>query len=564
MVKTGRLMAISLIDMAFSFFQSVRGDGLAELGAHVGAGGERAVLVRDFDLDGRAPFLFEWRSALPAGIALAVASAFAPGLLAMTLLLAVGVALGSLLVGEPGDARRALSVGATAVGTAWLLLAPWSIDMLRPEGLVHSLFGPGLATSRGMSLGAALRLETGRLGGAPYGWALLLAAALPLVIGKGWRFSWAVRCWAIVAVDAVFVTAAGRGWLGLPVPSPDLFLAPAAIALAWLIALGFVAFRIDLSEFRFGVPQAAAVAASAAFAVASLPLLTAAGSGRFDLHRSTMASQLGYIDSSGAKGDFRVLWLGDPETLPVNSWRIAPGLAFGTSRNGLGSLADQWAPPRPGASGVLGDAIKIALNGRTTRLGHLLGPMGVRYVVIPRRVAPKAAGRPLLTPSRDVAGALAEQVDFRQLDATNDLSVFENAAWVPTRAKLSAAQASNVSRAGRGLQAASDNELAGVSRVLSKRRSDFAFSGPVEDATAILFAETPSTNWHLRVDGKAAERDPAFGFGSVYLVPRGGNATLRYSTPILRWLLLLLEVAVWVVVVRTSLEWHRGTRGELT
>jgi hypothetical protein len=212
---------------------------------------------------------------------------------------------------------------------------------------------------------------------------------------------------------------------------------------------------------------------------------------------------------------------------------------------------------------VLGDAIKVALNGRTTRLGHLLGPMGVRYVVIPRRVAPRGAGRPLLTPSRDVAGALAEQVDFRQLDATNDLSVFENAAWVPTRAKLSTAQASNVSRAGRGLQAASDNELAGVSRALSKRRSDFTYSGSVDDDSAVLFAETPSTNWHLRVEGKNAERDSAFGFGSVYLVPRGGDATLRYSTPILRWLLLLLEIAVWVVVIRTTLEWRRGTRGEL-
>ncbi len=395
----------------------------------------------------REPFLFEWRSALGAGIALAVASAFAPGLLAMTIVLAVGVALGSVLTGERGDARRALSVGAVAVGIALLLLAPWSITMLHPEGLVHTLFGPGLAVSRGLSLGEALRLETGRLGGAPFGWAILVAAALPLVIGKGWRFSWAVRCWAVIVVDAVFVVAIGRGWLGLPVPSADLFLAPAAIALAWLIALGFVAFRIDLSEFRFGVPQAAAAAASVAFAVASLPLLAAAGTGHFGLASSTLGSQLAYIDSSAPKGDFRVLWVGDPETLPVDAWPIAPGLAFGTSRNGVGSLADRWAPPRAGSSRALGDAIKIALNGRTTRLGHLLGPMAVRYVVVPRRVGPKADGRVVMSPSRDVAGALAEQVDFRQLDDTSDLAVFENAAWIPC-----ARQAHRRARRQRGLR----------------------------------------------------------------------------------------------------------------
>ena len=512
----------------------------------------------------RAPFLFEWRAALGTGILLAVFASFAPGLLAMTLVLAVGIALGSLLVGQFGDARRALEIGGTATGIALLLLAPWSFTMLSPGGLVHALFGPGLATSRGLSLGSALRLETGRLGGAPFGWALLVVALLPLAIGRGWRFSWAVRCWAVVVVDALFVVALGRGWLGLPVPSPDVFLAPAAIALAWLVALGFVAFRIDLSEFRFGVPQAAAGVASVAFALGALPVAGAAVSGRFDLAPSTLAAQLGgYLDSSAKKGDYRVLWVGDPEALPLASWPIADGLAFGTSRNGTGDLTDQWVPTQPGASSALGDAVKVALNGRTTRLGHLLGPMGVRYVVVPRRVGPRAHGRALLEPSRDVAGALSEQVDFRQLDATTDLAVFENAAWVPMRSTLTSAQAANIAHAGKGFRAANDNELVGVTPALRDKRSDFNYGGTLESDSSVLFTETPSSHWHLRVNGHRVSRADAFGYGSVYKVAEGGKATLRYSTPILRWLSLLLELGVWVVAARAAWNFRRSTRGEV-
>lgn len=510
----------------------------------------------------REPFIFEWRGALGVSLLLAVGAMFVPGLLAVTLVLSVGIAVGSWLVGEPGDARRALSVGVTAVVVSLLLLAPWSFTMLHPDGAMHALFGPGLATSRGLSFGSALRLETGRLGGAPFGWALLVAAALPLAIGRGWRLSWAIRCWSVIVVTAAFVTLAGRGWLGIPVPSPDIFLAPAGIAVAWAIALGFISFRIDLREFRFGFPQVALGVASVAFAFSALPLLGAAGSGRWGLEKATLARQLAYIDDAASGGDFRVLWVGDPETLPVDSWRIAPGLSYGTSRNGVGEVTEQWAPNRPGPSQVMGDAVKIALNGRTTRLGQLLGPMGVRYVVIPRRVAPRAAGRPSLPPSRDVAGAMAEQTDFRQLDATNDLAVFENASWVPIRATLTADQADDVASANRGFLAAGGNEIGGSKAALTKSNSAYSYSGTVGDNAGVYFAETPSGRWKLKVGKDIAKRGQAYGIGSVYVADSSGKATLKYASSPIRWLSLLLELAVWVLVIRGAIAWRKSSRGE--
>jgi hypothetical protein len=389
-----------------------------------------------------------------------------------------------------------------------------------------------------------------------------VAAALPLLIGRGWRLSWAIRCWTVIVVDAAFLTAVGRGWIGLPVPSPELFLAPAAIAIAWSIALGFVSFRIDLREFRFGAPQVAAAVASLAFFAAAVPVVAAAGNGRWGLDSSTLATQLGYIEPNGKTGDFRVLWLGDPETLPVDGWRIAPGLAYGTSRNGLGELTDALAPNRPGPSAALGAAVRIALNGRTTLLGHLLGPMGVRYVVVPRRVGPAAPGRPVLSPSRDVAGALAEQADFRQLDASQDLAVFANASWVPIRAALTEAQAREVVAAGKGFDAATENTIGGAPPTLATRKSDYNFAGALRSG-AVFFAESPSSRWKLKVNGASTTRRSAYNFASIYTADGSGAAKLTYTTSPIRWLSIVLELAVWAFVIRAAWAWRRSTRGEL-
>ena len=42
-----------------------------------------------------------------------------------------------------------------------------------------------------------LRFQTGPFGNTPLGWAFLVAAALPLVIGRGWRLGWSVRAWFV-------------------------------------------------------------------------------------------------------------------------------------------------------------------------------------------------------------------------------------------------------------------------------------------------------------------------------------------------------------------------------
>ena len=113
-----------------------------------------------------------------------------------------------------------------------------------------------------------MRFQTGPLGAPPIGWAFLVAAALPLLIGRGWRLAWAIRMW-VVAIGCVLVAwASGLGWLPTALRSPEVLLAPAAVALALATALGVVAFETDLPGYRFGWRQLASVVAGSAAVLA--------------------------------------------------------------------------------------------------------------------------------------------------------------------------------------------------------------------------------------------------------------------------------------------------------
>ena len=84
------------------------------------------------------------------------------------------------------------------------------------------------------------------MGAAPLGWALLVVAAVPLVLGRDWRLAWAVRLWMVALTCVGVAWAGGQGWIPLQFQSPDVLLAFAAAALAGAVALGAVAFETDL------------------------------------------------------------------------------------------------------------------------------------------------------------------------------------------------------------------------------------------------------------------------------------------------------------------------------
>ena len=262
-----------------------------------------------------------------------------------------------------------------------------------------------------------------------------MAATLPLVIGRAWRLRWAVRAWILAAAGWAAAIVAGSDGMPLSLGPPELLLAPAACGLALATALGMVAFEVDLPGYRFGWRQVASGVAALAVTVATFPVLGASLDGDWGAPRDGMASVLGFLDAEQeTDGPFRTLWIGEPSVLPLGGWELEEGLAWGLSDDGLPNVIDRWSGSPDGTTGLVADAIDLATHRETARLGRLLGPMGVRYVVLVE------ADRPIVGPRQPVPAelvdALGQQLDLAEIGVDEGLHVYRNTAWFASRAVL--------------------------------------------------------------------------------------------------------------------------------
>ena len=507
----------------------------------------RLARLEPFAEPGRGPA--RWPEMLGFGMLLALVAAFVPVIAVAAVLAGVGLAVGSLVVGGRSATLGAVVAAAGGVGVAFVLLLPWSFQLIHPDGW-STVTGVARATGEGFGLGALLRFHVGPMGSSPLGWAFLVAAALPLILGKGWRLEWAVRFWMAALVCVGVAWASGRGWLPLRLESPDVLLAPAAAALAAAAALGAVAFEIDLRGYRFGWRQGASVAAGAVLGVASLPLLAAVPDGRWHLPATEVARSVAWMEPEAARGAFRVLWVGDPAVLPLDGWRLADGIAYGTSRNGPPELTDLLPGPPSGPTEKIADALRIAGQGGTARLGRLLAPMAIRYVVVPRQLASGDAdddGRDL---PAGLSRALNSQLDLRVLPSDASAAVYENTSWGPGRASVQAPLATGAFSEGLGAGA----DLS-ANRPVLPGAGPVRFSGPLPDGSQVFLSESLSSRWELTVGGDRADRSDAFAVANVFSPDRTGSARLRFRTPVLRYLAVAVHLALWIVVAR--LLWRR-------
>ncbi len=493
-----------------------------------------------------------WPPIVALGLLLAVAGAFAPSVIVALLVAAVGLALGGVLA--DGGGRRALSLIATSTGVALVLLVPWSFDLLLPGSGSERLTAAAVAPARALGLGTLMRFHTGPLGGGIIGWAFVVTAALPLAVANGWRLAWATRCWGVALAGWAFAWTAGRGWLPIPGAAPEVALAPVAAALALAAGIGLVAFREDVPAYQFGWRQFASTAAGVAVVIGTLPVIAAAVDGRWHLPARDYRAQLSWMPDHRPEGAFRVLWIGDPEALPLHGWPLREGVAFGLSDGGVPDVTALWPASDEGATGLVADALALARRQRTTRLGLELAPMAIRYLVVVDRAAPTRKSARLSPLPPDVVAGLGEQLDLKLVSRDNDQLVYENAAWGPGRARLPESRPAPDTIAAR--------DLAGAAPALVRENSPLKFRGEIESGDTVYFSQAASKNWRLDVAGRSAPQRRALGWANAFSVDRGGPGTLRYRTSIVRPAIVLFEFALWVLAIRylvVNRRRHRGT-----
>jgi GT2 family glycosyltransferase len=524
-------------------------------------------------LDGPGPASVRpWRHSvvgwsLALGLLDALVTSLAPSAALITLLVALGLALGHIAAGRSGGLQPAARVVLTSLGASAVmvvLLAPWSLAVLGGPGRLQVLAGVPVSPSTAAGWGSLLRLAAGPIGDAALAWAFLAAAALPLVIGTRWRLAWGYRAWSMAVVAWVFAWLGGRGWLGPIDIVPQVMLVPAGVGIALAVGLGVSAFQLDLPGYRFGWRQAAAVTAAAAAVVGMLPVLVGSLGGRWDLVSTGYGQATSWMAANQVDGASRVVWIGDPRVLPGSGWELAPGLAYAVTEGGVPDVTALWQGSSPGAAGAVGDAIGLARRDATVRLGRLLAPYAVRYVVVVDSIAPAIAGfqTPLTyQPPADVIPALTAQVDLRQVISQGGFEVFVNSGALPVTGVRAAGHAAP---AGASAVTGGPADLNGWRAALSAGPESTSFTGRVGPG-AVLAAVGPGTGFVMTErDGSVVHATGAFGYAATFTVPRATTVTVSYAASPAHALEITLEIVLWVVALaaiagrRRWLDWWWG------
>ncbi|MFP5322142.1 MAG: glycosyltransferase [Acidimicrobiia bacterium] len=487
------------------------------------------------------------------GLLLALVTAIDPAVLPVVAVVIVGLVLGSALAGATAGAGRLVLCGAGALVVAVVLHVPWALDFVLPGAAWTQVVGhAGIAEAP--TLGTLFRFDVGPVGGSALAFGFPIAATLPLLIGRDWRFEWAVRAWT-VALVLMGLTWAGDGdRLPVALPPAETMLAPAAACLAMALGLGVIAFEVDLRAYHFGWRQIASIAALVALVIGAVPTMLDAGNGRWYLPSGGLESTFGFLEED--EPGYRVLWIGHPDVLPLPGHALdldaggdptAEHVVYATSDEGLPSITDGWPASGGGATELIEDALELAADGQTSRLGRLLAPMAIRYVVVPSAAAPRPLGGVRQPAPATVVDVLGDQLDLAAEPVNPAYTVYHNEAALPTPALLPA----GVGDGGRAFDVTSD-DLADAEPVLQDRTGPTRWEGEVPAGGTVLHAVSADDGWELQVEGDAVPATKLFGWAQGFSPDASGGAELRYDTDLLRYGVVALQLVLWLLVIRTA------------
>ncbi|MEO6629907.1 MAG: hypothetical protein ABIP03_15215, partial [Aquihabitans sp.] len=482
--------------------------------------------------------------------------AFVPTFVAFALVVGVALALGSLFCFRVAGVARLLTVTVGAALVAFMLNLPWSLDLITAPAPWQAMGGVGGAEGGTLDLGRVLRFESGPWGAAPLGWAFLLAGALPVIIGRSWRLEWAVRAWFVVLAGWGVLWAGQAGHLPFGLPAPEVVLAPVAAGLSLTAALGLASFEIDLRAYRFGWRQILSVAAATGVVLGAIPLGAGLLDGRWRMPSRDYRAPLDDLVATERGTPFRVLWVGDPEVLPAAGWRLDDQVSYTTTDRGSPTMLDRFSVAPPGQTERVADALRLTQDRRTNRLGHLLAPMGIRYLVVPSQLAPNTtAGSGVRTPPASLTNTLGQQLDLEEVPLSDGLVVYRNIAAIASRSVLPDREGDRTR-----FTDAADDDLSSASPALTADVGAVDARGDVSAVGDLLVAQSADPKWVLRIDGVPMARRTDYGWANTFTATRKGSATLRYNTPLTHRLWSGGQAVAWAFVIEVRRRSRRAER----
>ncbi|HEX6310957.1 MAG TPA: glycosyltransferase family 2 protein [Acidimicrobiia bacterium] len=452
---------------------------------------------------------------------------------------AVAMLLASPVVGGALPALRMVIATVVASVGAVMLLFPWPLEFVGADRAAFGfLFRPDL------SLSDVLRFQTGPSGAGWAAWGLLAAAVLALAIATGARLAWAARAWMMALVGFAGAWLPARFAPDEWVPAPEAALSLAALGVALAIGVGVAALvEGDLRQFRFGWRQPVVAVAGIGMVAALFAFAADAADGRWHAPSEDWDQALGFLRAEESEGGFRVLWVGDSQVLPLDPVITPGGVGYVLTRDGPGDALGLYPAPEQDADRVVASAVDLVGDQRTSRIGHLVAPMGVRYVAMPSRSGPGA--ETVANPPAAVAAAFDDQTDLVRLGTDPGIVLYENIAWAPTRADVPEAEAADLPLdSGNPLRAAQRTDLTGAEPL----RGPVTGSAPAAPGT-VLWSEAFDDDWQARSGGERLDHVEPFGLVNGYVLAERGSVAITYEGQTRRYGMLAVQGALWIVVL---------------
>jgi len=482
------------------------------------------------------------------GLLLAVVAAFEPFVLLMAPALAAVLVVASGLTGSVLLPLRAVFMTVLSSTIGGGLHALWWLRYSDdPSAAWQILVGP----ERG---GPSELIDLMRFSVGPWSDSVLLfglpgIAVLALLLGRDWRAAWAPRAWSIALGSYAAAWISTNDVVGIDLPDAHLLLVPAGVGLAWAAGIAFAAFELDVP--RFGIRlRRFTIAVGVLALLASLgPAVGAANGGAFGAPGTDLSGALRFISLEPAEGSYRVLWIGERDLLPAPGRQIDERLWVTTSLDGLPDVRANWLPPVTTADNEMLAVLDAGFEGQTARIGRLLAPFAVRYLIVPQALAPSFAGAEVIEIDPSVINTLGSQLDLKRIATDPSVIVYENTEWRPVRA---------VTALNNPVLGVSDAATLAVTATgewfptLLRSDGPTQFTGEVTTGT-IINAVGDADTWSLTVGDQRLDPSEFGGWAAAWNVPAGGQASLVHEAPSGHGWMLLLQWIAWVVVARIAM-----------